>query len=66
MTCCKLACASKRAISQENKTGHNNNKYVKRGIYEYFTVKKHCGLGNAGGFHFFFYSAHEIFKKLNI
>ena len=29
MTCCKLACASERAISQENKTGHNNNKYVK-------------------------------------
>ena len=29
MTCCKLACACERAISQENKTGHNNNKYVK-------------------------------------
>ena len=31
MTCCKLACAyMMRAISQENKTGHNNNKYVKK------------------------------------
>ena len=29
LVCVRAASARERAISQENKTGHNNNKYVK-------------------------------------